>query len=417
MTVMTSGTGSTSLERARLRGRVLALIGIVLVALGLRDAATAVSPILASVEKDVPFHDVGVGVLAMLAPFAFAVVGTLTPGIARRIGLELSTILATGLIGLGQIARAFTSDSTWFLVFSFISLAGTGAANVLLPPLVKKYFPDRIGSVSTAYLFAAVLGSVLAAYLAAPIAQATDWRVSVASWGIIALIALVPWIVAAAMSRRDVAPASAPSAAHNPRVTRLVWTSPASWALMVSFTIASFNCYIMWGWLPIFLQERLGMSETDSGLLLGLYTAMAIPSSLLGPVLISRAKTLVPFVLYGIVVILAGGLGLWFIPGIATWLWVALSGLGVIFFSITLVSINLRTSGPVGSVTLSGMTQGLGYLIGAVGPLVIGFVHHSLHDWTPMFAMIVGSALVGVFPLIVLRRPVTVDTERQSRTR
>lgn len=411
---MTNAAVHSAVSRPAGGGRVLALLGIVLVALGLRDAATAVSPILASVEKDIPFHDVGVGVLAMLAPLAFAVVGTITPPLARRFGLEFSTILSTALIGAGQIARAFSPDATWFLIFSFISLAGTGAANVLLPPLVKKYFPDRIGSVSTAYLFAAVLGSVVAAYLAAPIARATDWRTSVATWGIIAIVAMVPWIVAAATSRRD-SVSVPPAVTHDARVTRLVWTSPASWALLAGFTIATFNCYIMWGWLPIFLQERLEMSEADSGAMLGLYTAMSIPTSLLGPTLISRAKSLVPFVLFGMLVIIAGGLGLWFIPGTLVWLWVALSGLGVIFFSITLVSINLRTSGPLGSVTLSGMTQGVGYLVGAVGPLAIGFVHHSLHDWTPMFVMIIGSALVGIFPLVALRRPVAVDVERGAR--
>lgn len=408
---MTRARARPAVSRPPAGGRILALVGIVLVALGLRDAATAVSPILVSIERDIPFNDVGVGVLAMLAPFAFAVVGTLTPPLAKRLGIELSTIVSTGLIGAGQIARAYAPDAMWFLVFSFVSLAGTGAANVLLPPLVKKYFPDRIGGVSTAYLFAAVMGSVLAAYLAAPIASTTDWRVSVATWGFIALVAMVPWIVAATTSRRESAIVTAP-VTHDPRVTRLVWTSPTSWALLVSFTIATVNCYIMWGWLPMFLQERLGMSEVDTGAMLGLYTAMSIPSSLLGPTLISRANSLVPFVLYGMVVIIAGGLGLWFIPDQVTWLWVALSGMGVIFFSITLVSINLRTSGPVGSVTLSGMTQGVGYLVGALGPLAVGFVHHSLHDWTPMFVMIIGSALVGIFPLIVLRRPVAVDVER-----
>ena len=396
-------------------GRILALIGIVLVALGLRDAATAVSPILLSIEKDIPFHDVGIGVLAMLAPFAFAVVGTLTPPVSRRLGLEWSTICATALIGAGQVVRAFAPDSTWFIAWSFVSLAGTGAANVLLPPLVKKYFPDRIGSVSTAYLFAAVVGSVMAAYLAAPLAESTDWRTSVATWGFVAIVAVVPWLAAAIRRPSRHAAASVPPAvAHNPRVTKLVWSSPASWALVASFTIATVNCYIMWGWLPLYLQERLGMSEADSGTMLGLYTLMAVPSSLLGPTLISRARTLAPFVVYGMVVLISGGLGLWLIPDQVTWLWVALSGLGVIFFNITLVSINLRTSSPVGSVALSGMTQGVGYLVGAIGPLIIGFIHHSVNDWTPVFLIIIGSALVGLFPLTVLHRHTPVDQDREK---
>ena len=393
-------------KRALVRGRFLVFAGIVLVAFGLRSAATAVSPILLTIQKDIPLDALNVGLLGMAAPFTFAVFGALTPALARRIGLEWSVILAAGVIGVGELARALSQDTGGFLVWTFISLAGTGAANVLLPPLVKKFFPDRIGGMTTVYGFMAVLGSVIPAYLAAPIASGADWRTSIAMWGYIAVLALIPWIGQIIKERGHATPLAQVSDAG---VTGRVWRSKAAWAITASFAIASFNCYIMWAWLPVMLQERIGMSESESGLMLALYTAMALPNSIIAPLLIVRVKSVSSLIIFGMAVLVVGALGLWLIPATLTWLWVALSGFGVIFFTISLVLINLRTTSPAGAVALSGMSQSVGYLIGALGPLAVGLIHSFTKDWTLEFILILAVSLAGIFPMIVLRKRVMVD--------
>jgi CP family cyanate transporter-like MFS transporter len=165
----------------------------------------------------------------------------------------------------------------------------------------------------------------------------------------------------------------------------------------------------MWSWLPVLLQEHAGMSQGDSGLMLALYSAVALFTSLFGPGLISRLTSMAPVVIGGMLVTIVGALGLWFAPTFAPWLWSLLSGGVVIMFTIGLVLINLRTSGPAGAVALSGMVQGVGYLIGALGPLVVGIIHSYATDWTWEFIVIIASALVGIFPLIALRKKVMVD--------
>jgi CP family cyanate transporter-like MFS transporter len=255
----------------------------------------------------------------------------------------------------------------------------------------------------------AVLGSVIPAYLAAPIAASADWRTSIALWGYLAIVAVLPWI---GQIIRERGHASTFASTTDPGIARRVWTSPTSWAITTSFAIAAFNCYIMWAWLPVMLQERIGMSEGDTGMMLALYTFMSVPISLFGPLLVTRLKSTTPLILMGIIVVFLGTLGLWLIPEVATWLWVALSGLGMIFFNISLVLINVRTSGPAGAVALSGMTQGVGYLIGALGPLTVGFIHSFSDDWTLDYVLLLVSALAGIFPLIVLRRNAKVDEKR-----
>ena len=72
----------------------------------------------------------------------------------------------------------------------------------------------------------------------------------------------------------------------------------------------------------------------------------------------------------GVVFFIVGYLGLLLVPATATWLWVAFAGAGPLLFPLALVLINLRTRTHAGSVALSGFVQGIGYTIGAVGPLV-----------------------------------------------
>ena len=395
-----------------MRGRFLVFAGIVVVAFGLRSAATAVSPILLTIEEDIPFDSFTFGLLGTLVPFTFAIFGAITPALARRLGLEWSIIVAAGVLGLGEIARAMSNETGSFLAWTFVSLAGTGAANVLLPPLVKKFYPDRIGGMSTIYVFIAVLGSVVPAYLAAPVASLADWRLSISLWGYIAVLAVLPWIGQIIKERGR---ATLLHQVSHTAVTGRVWRSTTAWAITVSFAIATFNCYIMWAWLPIMLQERAGMSEADSGFMLALYTAMALPNSILVPLLLVRAKSASSLVFFGMAVTIIGALGLWFLPATVTWLWVVLSGFGAILFVISLVLINLRTTTQAGAVALSGMAQGVGYLMGALGPLAMGVVRSLSGDtWAIAFIIIIASALVGIFPMVVLRRGLMVDAPRES---
>jgi CP family cyanate transporter-like MFS transporter len=79
------------------------------------------------------------------------------------------------------------------------------------------------------------------------------------------------------------------------------------------------------------------------------------------------------------------------------------------------VLINLRTTTQAGAVALSGMAQGVGYLMGALGPLAMGVVRSLSGDtWAIAFIIIIASALVGIFPMVVLRRGLMVDAPRES---
>lgn len=387
-------------------GRAFAFVGIVVVAASMRTAVASVSPILALIGNDVHFTPFTVGILGMLSPVAFSVFGLAAPWFARRVGLEWALMIGVFLIGVGQILRAFSSETNAFLGWSVVALAGIGASNVLLPPLIKKYFPDRVAFMSALYVSVAVASTMFPPLLSAPFAEAINWRFSIASWSIIAFVAIIPW-AALLIRRRSVDKPTLPH--HTHKITRLVWKSPTSWAITLGFAIASINAYTSFAWLPMMLQERVGMTAAQTGSSLAFYVLLGLAPALFAPVLVARMKN-VSFLYYlSSASLVAGTTGLLLIPHTATLLWVALLGLGPLLFPVCLVLINYRTRTQEGSVALSGMAQGVGYAIGALGPLGVGLIHAATPSWTPMLLMMMATGVVGAFAGFIMRKNVMVD--------
>ena len=93
-----------------------------------------------------------------------------------------------------------------FLLATLPALAGMATANVLIPSLVKLHFPTRIGTMTAIYSTALAIGLTAASVLTVPISDALgSWRGGLGSWAVVALIALLPWVL---LIRHDVKPPS-----------------------------------------------------------------------------------------------------------------------------------------------------------------------------------------------------------------
>ena len=385
-------------------GRTLALLGIILVAANLRNAVTALSPIVTEINVDIPLGAVSLGVLGMLPPVCFALFGIFTPMITRRHGLELPLVLALLAILVGHLTRGLSGSITMLIIGSVIVFAGLGIGNVLLPPLVKKYFPDRIGLVTSLYATVMSLSTLVPPLIAVPVADAAGWRISLGMWMLLALLALVPWITMLVRHRTEQSPGPLIDEADATILGRL-WRSSIAWAIAGVFATSSLNAYAMFAWLPQLLVETANVTPAQAGTLLAVYAGMGIPCALIIPILTARLKNIGPLVYVGVFAFVIGDLGLLFLPATLTWLWVSLAGLGPLFFPLALVLINLRTRTHAGAVALSSFVQGIGYTLGAVGPLVFGLLHELSGGWTWPMAFLLVTALVVLVAGPVIGRP------------
>jgi len=399
-----------SARRGLFYGRTLAFVGILLVAANLRTAVAALSPIASRIDADIPLSVTTLGVLGMLPPVCFAVFGVFAPVFTRRIGLEGLLVVALLAILLGHLARGLSTSVVGLLLASALTFAGLGIGNVLLPPLVKKYFPDRVGILTSLYVTVVAISTLFPPLVAVPIADAAGWRTSLGMWMVLSLAALVPWSTMLVRHRIGTVPTPVLDEA-DPVVLGRIWRSSVAWAIAAIFAISALNAYAFFAWLPQLLRDSAGLSAAQAGVLLAVYAGMGIPGAFLIPVLAARMKNVGRLVYLGVGFFVAGDLGLLLAPETLTWLWVVFAGLGPLLFPLALVLINLRTRTHRGSVALSGFVQSIGYLIGALGPLLFALLHAVSGGWTwPLLFLL---AMAGVVPVAaaVISRPHTLEDD------
>ncbi|WP_425859642.1 CynX/NimT family MFS transporter [Arthrobacter sp. TWP1-1] len=382
-------------------GRIGALLGIMIMALSLRTAVSVVPPLLGELTGELGFTAGTTGLLAMLPPLLFAIFGLLTPVLIRRFGLEKALLAAVVLAVLGQLGRA-TTEAVWpFLGLTAVVMAGYGIGNVVLPPLVKKYFPDRVGLVTAGYVTMLAVGTAISPQLAVPVAGAANWRVSIGMWASVSFLVLLPWITQFVRDRKDkhddANPLGAPAhlrAGVASAVPHLrPWRSPVAWGLAIFLAGNSAQTYVYFTWLPPYLSGQ-GVDAATAGSALAYFAILGLPVSLLVPLWVPRMKN--PIIAIGLFALCwaTGHLGLYLSPLDGTWLWVTFAGLGQGTFATALLMVNLRSRTTHGSSVLSGFSQGLGYAGAGLVPLMFGTIHDATGTWTASFAMLGGCLAV-----------------------
>ncbi|HLU54080.1 MAG TPA: MFS transporter [Pseudonocardia sp.] len=228
------------------------------------------------------------------------------------------------------------------------------------------------------------------------------WRPALASWAAIGAVALAGWLAWG----RPGAPAAGPA----PAVGGSVLASPLAWTVTAFFGLQAFVAFSVMNWLPLALMDR-GVTRTEAGFLLGVLSIVALPVSLLVPPLAGRARGQSGWIL-GLSACGAAGLsGLLFVPTDGPWQalpWVLLVGLGMSVFSLALTVIALRASTAERTASLSGMAQGIGYVIAGIGPFLSGLLHEATGGWDVPFAVLLAVVVAQSVTGALAGRPRTI---------
>lgn len=102
---------------------------------------------------------------------------------------------------------------------------------------------------------------------------------------------------------------------------------------------------------------------------------------------------------------ITGVAGLAIAPAAAPVLWTVLLGLGMSVFSLALAVIALRARNAADTARLSGMVQGLGYLLAGIGPFAFGLLHELSGGWTVPWMMVLGIYVIQIVLGALAGRP------------
>ncbi len=387
-------------------GQVLVLASVVLLALNLRVAVASLGVVLPQVRADTQMSAVFAGVLTTVPVLSFAVFGASTGFLSGRIGLHRSAGLGLLLVVAGLAARPFAHGRWLFLILTVVCVAGAAIGNVILPPLVRQHFPNRIAAVSSLYGATLVGGATLASAATVPLASALGgWRPALGLWSGLALLALLPWLGFSLRRLASSSDRSRPGGSAHPTAgwpLRRLARSRLAWLMALLFAAQSAQAYAQFGWYPAILVDG-GLSPGRAALMLALITAVGVPMTLALPVLIrlTRGRSVLP-IGYGVITVL-GWVGVLIAPATLPWLSAVLLGAGSTAFTWVLAMIAQHSRTPAGTVALSGFVQGVGYLIAALGPFGTGALHDLTGAWTvPILVLIGFGALIGLLGAIVV---------------
>ena len=357
-------------------GQGLLLVGIMLIASTLRAPITGVAPMLGMIRETTGISAAEAGGLTTLPLLAFAAISPFAAGLARRYGIERSLFGALLVVATGTALRS--TGPLWALFVGTGTLgAGIAVANVLLPSLLKRDFPNRVASLTGGYAIVSGLSQALASTAAIPLAQlpGSSWHLSLACTLIFPFAALIAW---APQLQRPAAPQREASSKHD---RGHIWRSALAWQVTGFLGLTSLVFYVIVGWLPSILAEA-GYPAAAAGSLHGLcQLAIAIPGLLLGTA-VKRMKDQRAMAIGVALITCLSLLGLWQVPALAA-LWVALFGFGAgAAFVLGLSFVSLRASHSQEAAALSGMAQCLGYSLAAAGPPLAGLAHDATGNWS-----------------------------------
>ncbi|HEU4658093.1 MAG TPA: MFS transporter [Capillimicrobium sp.] len=360
---------------------------LLLVAVTLRLPIASVPPIVADVQAGLGLSSAAAGAITTLPVLCFGLAAPLAPGLARRWGDELVVLGCLVLLSAGVAMRLVPEVAPFYLGTLLLGL-GIAIANVLIPSVVKRWYP-RPGAMTGLYVTMMMGGAAVAAATAVPLEDATgDWTWALAAFGVPALVAALVWLPAVRVSRTEPGPPP-------PRVS--LWRDPTAWLLTGMMASQSLLFYAILAWTPEIVADA-GLGDASAGVMLSIAMLLGIPTSLALPVLAGRTDDQRPLVLLAGGVWLAGLLGLLLAPGTATVVWMVLVGLGQGGgFALTMALLVLRATDAPHAAALSGMVQSIGYTVAAAGPSVVGVIHDATGSWrAPVaFLLAVGASLVA----------------------
>lgn len=392
----------------QMRGGLLVLAGMLLVAGNLRAAITSLGALLDEVRDGLALSGAMAGFVTTMPTIAFAGFGAVAPWLVRRFSPARVLVAAMAALTAGQALRVTTGSALVFVATSALALAGIAVANILLPMLVKQHFPLRTGLVTGAYTVAMTVGTTVAAAAAVPVAHAAgSWRAGLGVWAVLAAVAVLPWLPHAL--RRPADPARTgrvPSqgARVRPARTRL------GWAMAIYFGAQSLGAYAVMGWLAQLFRDA-GYPPQTAGLLLAGVTAIGVPVALIMPTLASRLGTLRPLVLGLSATMILAYTGLVLAPHGLAVVWVSLLAVGQGAFPLVLAAIGLRARTADGTVALSAFAQSTGYAIAALGPLLVGLLYEATGGWTAPIAVLLVALAVQTAAGLGIARPRFIEDE------
>ncbi|MBA1397734.1 MFS transporter [Mammaliicoccus sciuri] len=361
---------------------LILFIGILLIGASLRAPITSVGIALPSIKDTLNLSNTSVSLITIIPLLSFAVISLFAAKISHKFGLERTVFGALILICVGIALRAITGVS-WLYVGTILIGVGIAFGNVLTPGIIKMNFPLRIGIMTGYYTVVMNIFGSVSSYVTAPLVKHFNYNIAISLIGIVTFIGIITWSFQ--LNKHDTVNSSQTTTNIN------VWKSPLSWQITLLMGGQSMIFYSLINWLPEFLLSH-GTPINEAGIYLSILQLAIIPLTFVTPIFAEKMKNqvLITFVT-----------GLLFVLGILmlqpNWAFLGIILIGVasgLAFGLVNTFFGLRTENGLTAAKLSGMSQSVGYLFAAIGPLLFGILHDATNSWNMSFGILLVTSII-----------------------
>lgn len=363
---------------------LILFIGILLIGASLRAPITSVGIALPSIKETLNLSNTSVSLITIIPLLSFAVISLFAAKISHKFGLERTVFGALILICIGIALRAITGVS-WLYVGTVLIGVGIAFGNVLTPGIIKMNFPLRIGIMTGYYTVVMNIFGSASSYVTAPLVKHFNYNIAISLIGIVTFIGIIIWSLQ--LNKHETVNSSQTTTNIN------VWKSPLSWQITLLMGGQSMIFYSLINWLPEFLLSH-GTPINEAGIYLSILQLAIIPLTFVTPIFAEKMKNqvLITFVT-----------GLLFVLGILTlmlqpnWAFLGIILIGIasgLAFGLVNTFFGLRTENGLTAAKLSGMSQSVGYLFAAIGPLLFGILHDATNSWNTSFGILLVTSII-----------------------
>lgn len=389
---------SNKTRPAQLPALYWAVLAILLVGLNLRPAITTLAPVVESIEVDLGLSSAAAGFLTSIPLIAFVFLSTRAPRFGARFGFGQAILFSLLILICGFLLRLLPGVAPLFLSMAVVGVAIT-IGNVLLPAYIKQKYARDAGPLSAVYTASLFLGPAMAAAGTIPLAEAFgSWKIAIASWGLLAVVAVPVWLPhfrASLVEQAHAKQTETPKA--NAKIDRTsLWGSRLAWSVTLYFAVLSLLFYTISAWLPTILADA-GEDIEIASRMLSLVNIVAIPFTLAVALAVHKMANHVWATVGGAVMVIAGLAGILLSDGAFTYVWIVTLGIGLgveagIGFSLPI----LRAISSNQTAVLAGMSQSIGYSVSAMGPVGAGALHDYTDGWDAVLIVLIVLVAVQI---------------------
>jgi len=361
------------------------LVALFLAGLTFRPQIVGAGPIFPLIQDDLDVSHAVIGLLGTIPVLCMGLFAPVAPWVARSIGTRSGIFLSIALIGVFGLSRAVIPGIVLVILLTWGIGAGMGLGGAMVPVSVKERFALRLGFATGVYTTGVQVGSGVSSAIAIPVAHALGgWRWSLGVFSLVTCLIAPLWLL--------LTKGEAPHAPESERPPGLPWRRPVAWLLVAIFGLTASTYYGLTNWLADSFVER-GWSDSDAGWLFAVWNIAAIPGSFLIAWLSDHIGGRRPWLIAVCSGYTLAILGFVAVPSLA-WTWSVVGGIasGGLFSLIMTLPLDLEHD-PRRVGALVGMMLGVGYVIGALSPLILGAVRDATGSFTSSLWLIVAFSV------------------------